>query len=140
MNKLFAAGMTVVVALVLVPVAAAGAAREAQERYNYAEATPGPGIRARWSSHVTFDTYEGESLVRVVIADQTGRRVQGSISQDTNGDGDDEHIATFCGSTRKPVAITPGIPVEVGFLEGERCADDGIPMGTTGSVTATFTG
>ena len=55
-----------------------------------------------------------ESFVTMEVTDALGLPVPVTVAQDTNpGDNFTEVVTRFCGSTPEPVAITPGIPLDV---------------------------
>lgn len=54
-----------------------------------------------------------ESYLTGVAEDTTGRPVPVSINQDTNGDGFNDPVGSFCGETTEPMPINPGLEIRV---------------------------
>jgi hypothetical protein len=81
----------------------------------------------------------GEAYVKIEMADASGQKVAGYISQgDTSGDGIADGFAEFCGGHAEPVQlISTSVPVRVSFYNGAtaECAPS---VATTGTITATF--
>lgn len=110
--------------------------RVVDKTYQAAEVQSGGSIRI--SSGVTFRTRAAERFVEVTIEDATGATVPGRVTQDADGDGENEVEAKVCGATDGPVEIRPGVPVTV-WMETGTC-NGGTEAGTwtQGTMTATF--
>lgn len=54
-----------------------------------------------------------ESYLTAVASDTAGQAVPVSIQQDTDGNGLNEPIGSFCGETTEPLPITPGVEIRV---------------------------
>jgi hypothetical protein len=55
----------------------------------------------------------GEKFLAGAAVDTTGQPVPVSIEQDTNGDGFNDPVGSFCGKTKTPITITPGLEIRV---------------------------
>jgi hypothetical protein len=75
-----------------------------------------------------------ESYLTAVAEDATGQPVHVSINQDTDGDGFNNGVGTFCGETTEPMPINPGLEIRV--FVGEPTTDC---PGPAGGGTITFT-
>ena len=87
---------------------------------------------------VPFATSPKERFVSVKIDDSSGTASYGRVTQDLDGDGQADEATPFCGKTEKPVPIQPGIEVNV-FIYSLGANPPCAGVGTSGSVTATFT-
>ena len=78
-----------------------------------------------------------EKFASVTITDATGQKVAGTMSQNTEegGTGGYEIIGSFCGSTDKPVAVTPGLPLRISVYAVSSSACPGVS--TNGSFKVT---
>ena len=54
-----------------------------------------------------------ESYLSGVAVDSSGQPVAVTIDQDTNGDGLNDNVGSFCGKTTTPIKITPGLEIRV---------------------------
>lgn len=127
--------------LVFVCLGAAGAAadpggRVVDKTYQGVEVDPGGSIRV--STGVTFRPRATERFIEVTIDDATGTTVPGRVTQDADGDGENEVEEKLCGATDRPVEIQPGVPVTVWMKTGT--CNGGTAAGTwsQGTMTATF--
>ena len=77
-----------------------------------------------------------ESFMKGEAKDATGLPLLVSLQQDTDGDGFNNPVAAFCGSTEEPLPINPGLEARI-FLGGA-CADGTPTTGAGGTVTFTF--
>jgi len=67
---------------------------------------------------VTFRVRRNERWARIRVEDQSGAPVLASYTQDRDGDGSYEGEDVFCGQMRKPLSITPGVPLEISIWAG----------------------
>jgi hypothetical protein len=72
--------------------------------------------------------------VSIRIVDESGTPVQGHVEQKLKGQ--DKLIGHFCGSTRKPMSITPGRDLVV-YPGSDPCGGN-MTGATQGVVVATF--
>jgi hypothetical protein len=147
-------GKTVVVGLVAALACAASAPAGAAKRPKpkkrtiempYTEAAvgaAGAGVCLQGSSCLFFGPpAPGEKHFSVVIEDDLGQPVPGSVIQDTNGDGNflvtDDLTVGICGSTDEPVEVEPDKAVSVWVWRAG--ANPPCPgTATSGTATATF--
>lgn len=54
-----------------------------------------------------------ESYLSAVATDTSGQAVPVEVEQDTNGDGFNDPVGSFCGKTDTPIKITPGLEIRV---------------------------
>lgn len=85
----------------------------------------------------TFSARSGERSVSFEIKDDFGQPVRGHIHVDKDGDGELDAARDFCGSTPKPITITPQSQLEVWVMTGT-CPNGTPAFATTGTITATF--
>ena len=77
-----------------------------------------------------------EKFVMISVTDATGQKVAGTMSQDTDSANTGyEIIGSFCGSTDKPVAVAPGLPLRISVYAVSSSACPGVA--TTGTIKAT---
>ncbi|MEA2432832.1 MAG: hypothetical protein QOG54_289 [Actinomycetota bacterium] len=81
----------------------------------------------------------GEKYIKVEIADATGQKVAGYISQgDVDGDGISDLYGDFCGGHEAPIKMaSPGALVRISFYAGAK-TDCAPSTPTTGTITVTF--
>lgn len=77
-----------------------------------------------------------EVFVTGEVHDATGLPLNVSLQQDTDGDGFNNPVADFCGSTEKPVTINEGLEIRV--FVGGACSDNTPTTGAGGTITFTF--
>ncbi len=141
MRRMF--GLALLTSCLIAGAAGAGASGRTVER-SYEPVYVESGVPAGTTSHsngVTFRTKASERFVSVTIEDQSGLAIPARIAQDVDGDDVDDLEHEFCGTTSGPVAITPGVPVDVWMSHGtcDGVTDPTSAGGwTTGTVTATF--
>ena len=78
-----------------------------------------------------------EAFVSVSVTDSTGQPTNFDLAQDSNADNPGlEILASGCGETTEPIAVTPGLAVRVSVtaIGGPDCPG----VATTGSISATF--
>lgn len=80
----------------------------------------------------TFKVRSGERKVSFSISDASGRPVLGHVHVNR------EDKRDFCGSTNKPIRVSPGDEIYVGAMLGV-CGNGETSGATTGTITATFT-
>lgn len=80
---------------------------------------------------VSVRTATNDRWLAVKIEDQSGEAVAGTVTQ--NG----AFLAEFCGSTDKPIRVTPGPEVNISLYAGS-CADGTPSVVTSGVLHATF--
>lgn len=86
-----------------------------------------------------FAVASNEKFLDIALEDQTGTPGFFRVRQDTNGDGEftaDDAAYQVCGATEEPIAIEPGLGIQV-FIYAQ-----GVPpcpgVSTSGVVKATF--
>ncbi|MGI8774810.1 MAG: hypothetical protein ACR2KQ_07330 [Actinomycetota bacterium] len=72
-----------------------------------------------------------------VAVDDSGLPVQVDVQGDTDGDGLNNAIGSFCGETEEPMEVPAGVSFNL-FITGVGACDDGTPVGGIGG-TITFT-
>ena len=77
-----------------------------------------------------------EYFMKGEVKDATGLPLNVSLQQDTDGDGFNDPVADFCGSTEEPLPINPGLEARI-FIGGP-CADGTPTTGAGGTVVFTF--
>lgn len=60
-----------------------------------------------------FPIGAGEVFISGEVKDTTGQPIWVSINQDTNGDGFNDEVATFCGKSDAPLPINEGLEIRV---------------------------
>lgn len=78
-----------------------------------------------------------EAYMILESEDSSGRPVFLRVTQDTNGDGTSEGIASVCGASTEPIVITPGVAVNV-FVYAVGANPPCPGPATSGKVKATF--
>lgn len=149
MKKTIVVGLVVAVAGAAagVPAEAAKRAKPKKRSVELAYTEPalgaaGAGVCLQGSSCLFYGApAAGEKLFSVVVEDDLGQPVPGSVIQDTNGDGSflvtDDLTVGFCGATDEPVEIEPGKAVSVWVWRAG--ASPPCPgTATSGTATATF--
>lgn len=77
-----------------------------------------------------------EFFMKGEVKDATGLPLNVSFQQDTDGDGFNNPVAQFCGSTEEPLPINPGL--EARIFVGGQCADGTPTTGAGGTIVFTF--
>ena len=78
-----------------------------------------------------------EKFVTITVTDASGQKVAGTMSQDSDpANTGYEIIGSFCGSTDKPVAVAPGLPLRISVYAVSSSACPG--AATTGKIKATL--
>lgn len=62
---------------------------------------------------VQFPLGPTEGFISLESDDSSGQPVFLRVVQDTNGDGTNEGVGSWCGTTGEPIAVTPGVPATV---------------------------
>ena len=105
--------------------------------------TAGAGVCFQGSSCLFYGPpAPKEKFFSVVVEDDLGTDVYGSVIQDTNEDGNflviDDLTVGFCGATEEPIEIEPGKAVSVWVWQGPGI-DPPCPGGaSSGTATVTF--
>ncbi len=81
----------------------------------------------------TFALGATESFISLEIVDSAGLPVYGRASQDTNGDGLGDKSFNFCGKTAEPVAVEPGVTLNI-FISAAGGARPPCPGAATSGV------
>lgn len=77
-----------------------------------------------------------EAYLTATATDTTGQVVPVDINQDTNGDGANDAVGSFCGETAAPMPISPGLEVRVFVGLPITCPSPAVLAG--GTITFTF--
>ncbi len=91
-----------------------------------------------------LSAYPGNSetakFLRIEVADATGQKVGGFISQgDIDGDGINDGYAPFCGAHKEPVELAnPGAAVSISIYAGVCRDGTAVSIVTKGVIKATF--
>ena len=75
-----------------------------------------------------------ESYITGVAEDTTGQAVGVKLMQDTDGDGFNNLLGTFCGETEEPIVINPALEMRVFVGDPEIC----VGAAAGGSITFTL--
>lgn len=129
------------ICLVAGPAAAGSSGRTVQRTYEPAYVDSGyPQGGISHSNGVTFRTRANERFVSIQIEDEAGLPIPARVTQGANEHPDHAYEVdeSFCGSTEEPIAIRPGMPVEVWMSHGTCDESSTVGGWTTGTVTATF--
>ena len=132
--------LSLVLGLVLVPgISQAKKSRTDTGEYNTIIIRPGdsPNVSGQYSNGVVFTPRRGERFVEIVLEDRLGMPARAIVSQDYDGDGQDEFAHEICGATDRPLKFRMGVDIKVAAQEGP-CTDGTNAMATFGTVTATF--
>ena len=86
---------------------------------------------------VPFPAGPGEKFVSVTVEDASGTPSYGRVTQDLDGDGQADEATPFCGKTEQPVAIQPGVEINV-FVYAVGAQPPCAGVGTSGTIKATF--
>lgn len=86
---------------------------------------------------VEFAITSSEAYLTLSAEDGSGSTVFMRITQDPDGDGQVEGVASVCGESAEPIAIAPGVPVNV-FVYPVGANPPCPGVATSGTVTATF--
>jgi len=90
---------------------------------------------------VAIVTAPNEKFLSAEVTDQHGQPVYVSVSADTDGDNsDDTTYGSFCGSTKEPIAIDPGVEAHlwVGFTLDPGFVGCAPGIATTGTISVSL--
>jgi hypothetical protein len=140
MKKLLAA--TLLLGLVITPaVSQAKKSRTDSGEYNTLIISPDteePSASGEFHNGVVFTPRRGERFIGIVLEDKMGMTARAVLTQDFDGDGQDDFAREICGATASPIKFRPGIDIEVSAQDGP-CTDGTNALATFGTIKATFT-
>ena len=73
-----------------------------------------------------------------VAEDAAGQNVYVAFSQDTDGDGLNNDVGSFCGETKEPLEVSQAEAEYRVFIYGGLCDDNSPAFASQGTVTLTF--
>ena len=115
MNKLIS--LSLVLGLVLAPgISQAKKSRTDSGEYNTIIISPdedSPNVSGEYSNGVVFTPRKGERFVEIVLEDQLGMPTRAIVTQDYDGDGQDEVAHEICGATERPIKFRKGVDITV---------------------------
>lgn len=87
----------------------------------------------------TFALGADDVYLTAEAVDSSGQKIWVSLNQDTDGDGFNNDVGSFCGATTEPLEVSRAEAVYRVFISGSGTCDDGTPiLGTSGVITFTL--